>query len=430
VKKKLLILQLNEINFDIVKLYSERFNLPNFKFIFDNYYKIETSSEKKYENLEPWIQWVSFYTGKSYSEHKVFYLNELKDETNTIFKYFDKSLNLKQFLMLPMNLKNNLSNKNSVFIPDPWTETNIKCENNLKKFFQILKKIVLNNKNINLKKIEIIYFLYYIIFYTSIRFKFFCIKNLFNIIKKKYFKAIIFDNLISDIFYQKIKSGNYDVCSIFLNSGAHIQHHYMLNSYFSKKKKNPDWYIKNYQDPIYDYLKTYDNIIENFLKLKEYNILLLTGLSQSIIDKPQFYYNLKNPFSFFSKFNIYPEKIIKRMSRDYTLKFDTNKTSLRSYQILKKLKLNQLKFFDVKLDGEKIFLETVYPREVNDYDKILYKNISLNIKNELIFLAIKNTIHNEKGYCFSNFKLTNKNINIKDFYNLLTKKNLFYPNSY
>jgi hypothetical protein len=33
VKKKLLILQLNEINFDIVKLYSERFNLPNFKFI-------------------------------------------------------------------------------------------------------------------------------------------------------------------------------------------------------------------------------------------------------------------------------------------------------------------------------------------------------------------------------------------------------------
>ena len=118
------------------------------------------------------------------------------------------------------------------------------------------------------------------------------------------------------------------------------------------------------------------------------------------------------------------------MSRDYTLKIDTNKTSLRSYQILKKLKLNQLKFFDVKLDGEKIFLETVYTREVNDYDKILYKNISLNIKNELIFLAIKNTIHNEKGYCFSNFKLTNKNINIKDFYNLLTKKNLFYPNSY
>ena len=38
---------------------------------------IETSSEKNYENLEPWIQWVSFYTGKSYEEHKVFFLNEL-----------------------------------------------------------------------------------------------------------------------------------------------------------------------------------------------------------------------------------------------------------------------------------------------------------------------------------------------------------------
>ena len=74
-KKKLLIIQMNEINFDLVKQYSKELNLSNFQYMIDNFNNIETSSEKNYENLEPWIQWVSFYTGKSYEEHKVFFLN-------------------------------------------------------------------------------------------------------------------------------------------------------------------------------------------------------------------------------------------------------------------------------------------------------------------------------------------------------------------
>ena len=72
-KKKLLIIQVNEVNFDLVKLYSEKYNLLNFKHVINNFKFVETSSEKNYENLEPWIQWVSFYTGKNYENHKVFF---------------------------------------------------------------------------------------------------------------------------------------------------------------------------------------------------------------------------------------------------------------------------------------------------------------------------------------------------------------------
>ena len=57
-RKKLLIIQINEVNFDLVKLYSEKYNLINFKHILNNFNNIETTSEKKYSNLEPWIQWV------------------------------------------------------------------------------------------------------------------------------------------------------------------------------------------------------------------------------------------------------------------------------------------------------------------------------------------------------------------------------------
>jgi hypothetical protein len=33
-----------------------------------------TESEPEYENLEPWVQWPSVHTGKTYDEHKVFRL--------------------------------------------------------------------------------------------------------------------------------------------------------------------------------------------------------------------------------------------------------------------------------------------------------------------------------------------------------------------
>ena len=163
-KKKLLIIQINEVNFDLVKLYSKKFNLLNFQHILENFNNIETTSEKRYENLEPWIQWVSFYTGKNFEEHKVFFLNELKSDVDTIFKKFDEKLNAKQCLMFPMNLKNNLKNENNIFLPDPWTDTKIQCDQSLKKFYNVVKKIILNNKNINLKVSEIIYFMYFVFF--------------------------------------------------------------------------------------------------------------------------------------------------------------------------------------------------------------------------------------------------------------------------
>ena len=131
----------------------------------------------------------------------------------------------------------------------------------------------------------------------------------------------MFDKLISDFFTKKLFQTILDVSSIFLNAGAHIQHHYMFNSSFVKNKINPSWYLNSNYDPIKDYLIVYNDILGNFLNLKNYNILIMTGLSQSLIDKPVYYYNLKDHYSFFSKL-MSIQKIIKRMSRDYTLEFE------------------------------------------------------------------------------------------------------------
>ena len=76
---KFIFLQLNEINFDILKKYLEddKNHLKNFDKIQSSFIFCETFAEKEYNQLEPWIQWVSVFTGKKYSEHKIFRLGDI-----------------------------------------------------------------------------------------------------------------------------------------------------------------------------------------------------------------------------------------------------------------------------------------------------------------------------------------------------------------
>ena len=59
---KLILISLNELNFDNINKYISNYKLECFKKLKQNL--VETSSEKEYKNLEPWIQWVSIYYGK------------------------------------------------------------------------------------------------------------------------------------------------------------------------------------------------------------------------------------------------------------------------------------------------------------------------------------------------------------------------------
>ena len=110
------------------------------------------------------------------------------------------------------------------------------------------------------------------------------------------------------------------------------------------------------------------------------------------------------------------------MSRDYTLEFDDLNLMNSSLQTLNNLKLNDKKFFQCKSEKNKIFLELIYSDELKENDKLFVNDRGFYIKEELVFLAIKNTIHNQKGYCFTNLKFLPDKVNIKDFYDFLTNE--------
>lgn len=420
-QKKLKIFQFNEVNFDLVKEYINQGKLKNFKYFLEKYNYIQTESEKNYNHLEPWIQWVSFYTGKSYDEHKIFYLNDDRNNDWNFYNELEKKYKKKLALLFQMNLKNSYT-KETFFIPDPWTETKIHTDSKTKKIFYSLKKIILQNASNKISFEDFWIIFSFSLLNTSLSFKIFLIRNFIKILKYKFYKAIIFDRLCWELFKKTKDVKNSDVSSLFLNACAHIQHHYFLNSIAKNVKKNPSWYIDNI-DPVFECLKAYDFILGELKDFEDIEFLIATGLSQTPVKEPIFYYNFKNPEQFFKNLGINYLKISKRMSRDYTLEFQSDRIALENLKKLEKIKLNSLTFFNLKLIGSKIFLELSYEKEINFDDELLIQNKKkLLIKNKLNFIAIKNTIHNAKGYLLSSIKEFDKTMNISEVNKIILKQ--------
>ena len=62
--------------------------------------------------------------------------------------------------------------------------------------------------------------------------------------------ALFLDLLIHEIHFHLLNKKKPDFSCVFFNAGAHIQHHYLLNSLANKTSiKNPNHILKSYEDP-------------------------------------------------------------------------------------------------------------------------------------------------------------------------------------
>ena len=144
-KNKTILLGLNELNFDYIKFYIDQGLLPNFKKIFEIQPPIETVSENEYKLLEPWVQWVTIHSGKSYKEHNIFRLGDIVNnpELSQIFEELEAE-GLSVGAVSPFNAENRLNNP-SFFVPDPWTKTNPSGNWVVKALYQAVHQSVNDN---------------------------------------------------------------------------------------------------------------------------------------------------------------------------------------------------------------------------------------------------------------------------------------------
>jgi hypothetical protein len=427
-QNRTILLGLNELNFDYIKFYIGKGLLPNFKKIFEIQKPIETFSEQEYKLLEPWVQWVTIHTGKTFEEHKIFRLGDIVNhpELSQLFEELEDN-GLTVGAVSPFNAENRLNNP-VFFIPDPWTKTNPSGNWVVKALYQAVHQSVNDNakSKLNLKTIlslSLGLLLYVPLFRWS-----HYMKTVFNV-KKPGAKALILDSLLADVHLSLWKKNKPDFSNLFLNSGAHIQHHYLFNSKaYNGNIKNPEWYCPKDYDPLIHILSEYDKQIGKLLKLKNVKILVATGLHQQPHKHLTFYWRLKEHVKFAKKIKIENfTEILPRMSRDFLVKFKNEKDALKAEKLLNELhdSKDNIKIFEVDNRGTSLFVELVYPNDIDEFDSIYSKETKLkleNFKSYLAFVAIKNGEHNGIGYLTSNFDLKSENkINLTSLKSIIKK---------
>ena len=402
--KKLILIALNEINFDIVKKYIDldKNKLKSFQEIF-KLHNFNTTSEKEYQLLEPWIQWVSAHTGKTYEEHQVFRLGDISsNKSEQIFERIE-SLGYKVGNVCSMNVSNNLIEP-AYFIPDPWTETKTDGSWWSRNISEALSQAINDNSKNKITIKSLIVILFGLIRFARFKNYHHYIKIFIKSVYRKWNRSIFLDMFINDLNLSLIKSKKPQFASVFFNAGAHIQHHYFYNSKVLKKDKsisNPTWYVKKEQDPLYDLLEYYDRILSDYLSLDKFELLIATGLSQKPYSYAKFYYRLKNHKIFLDKWLIKYESIQTLMTRDFIINFNNDSEALNAELQLNSLKTTDNdKLFDIDNRGKSLFLTLSYSNEVHSKLKYTDGSKVQYLDDEVVFVAIKNGMHHGEGYLF------------------------------
>ena len=414
-KNKTILLGLNELNFDYIKFYINQGLLPNFKKIFEIQKPIETVSENEYRLLEPWVQWVTIHTGKTFEEHNIFRLGDIVNypELSQIFEELETE-GLSVGAVSPFNAENRLKNP-SFFVPDPWTKTNPSGNWIVKALYQAVHQSVNDNAKSKLNLRSMISLALGLILYVPISRWFHYVKTVSKA-KNPGAKAIILDSLLADVHLTLWKKHKPNFSNLFLNSGAHIQHHYLFNSKaYQGNLQNPDWYCPDGFDPLIQILSEYDYQIGKLLKLNNVNLVIATGLHQQPHEYLTFYWRLKEHVKFAVMIGIKNfSEILPRMSRDFLVKFNKETDALNAENLLNSFYASKddIKIFEVDNRGTSLFVELMYPNDIDESDSIYSKESNLKLekfKTYIAFVAIKNGEHNGIGYVTSNFDLNLEN---------------------
>ena len=444
VKKKLLIIELNEFDFKFFLYGAKKYNFPFIKKFFLRRKKIITFTKDKNEgfNLDPWVQWISVHTGKKSKEHKVYRLGQRLNKSK---KQIWESLSKKKIKSTIWGAFNSTLNKKDhidLFFPDPWSFKEKAFPDSFNSFLTLPRYYAKNYPSIN--KFKIIFyaikFLYKIIFSRSI----FSIIKLFPGLLKIFFKfklrsfnLYFFLDLISLMILKKnLKEKKSNLAIIALNSFAHYQHNY--------------WDTKKYEYVYFWYL---DKIIKIINKIEDdyKSSIIYNGFSQKKI-KNEFHLRFQKPESLFKKLNLSFKSLEPNMTTGAIVYFKNFKDkndaikkirgiTLHSYPIFeiqdfKKEKKFFYKFALVSLKNnyiKKSLKKDNYKKYFKKPKKLLKQNNFNNNQEILLDYIFKNSIflkstsrHISKGILFyKNFKFyvrdipRNKLENIKIYNNIL-----------
>ncbi len=402
-----LILELNEFNYEILKNYSKRYNFKYIKKILKYNHSITFTKDTYKGNnnqngyLDPWSQWVSIHTLKNSKIHKI---KNLGDVPKLKFKqYWELKKNLDFYIWGPMNASRRNSKNVKFFFPDPWVFSENAYPDQLNKILNPIKKTIKNRGNDNFIKKCIS-----LISIFSILKNYLSFSELFSItvstlndylkIKKNYIFFCNWEYLCLKILLKKINNKKNYISIYFINSLAHVQHHY--------------WQKHKYSKEISYCLKYIDKMIKEIYQNKNFNLILINGLSQVNSENKKLCLYEQNDHSKLLKYlGIKFLKIEKLMTNDAYIFFKNKNETLKCEKILKNIKFKNKKIFHVeRIDSKKIFYKTNFITKVNSKDFIYFSGKKLKFLEYFTFITLRRGIHSQNGDILSEKNIFPKKI--------------------
>lgn len=404
VRKRLILVELNEINFDVVRCYMDArpAGLKGFRRL-TAWRQVRTTSEAKYEHLEPWVQWPSVHTGESYDGHRLFRLGDVA--TSTVPQFFEQleSEGWRVGALSPMNAANRLRAP-AYFIPDPWTVTPSDGSLWSERISSAISQAVNDNAQAHIRPINLIWLLLAFVRFARPRNYWTYLKLALRSRGAPWRKALFLDLFLHDLHLRLFGAHRPDFSVLFLNAGAHIQHHYFLNAAPLKKDvevRNPEWYAPSNADPMAEMVEIYDRIVADYCALPGVELIIATGLSQRPYDRVKFYYRLVDHTAFLRMIGIRFRRVLPRMTRDFLVEFDDPFQAREAEGALGSISVDGKSLFgEIDNRGASLFVTLTFPDEITSDSQFEYAGSRKKLAPHVAFVAIKNGMHQETGYAY------------------------------
>jgi Type I phosphodiesterase / nucleotide pyrophosphatase len=399
--QQLLLLELNEINFDYVAEYCDRGELPHFARLIEAHGVARTVSERRHEELEPWIQWVTAHTGLRLSEHGVFRLGDIvKHDLPQIWEALEAH-GLRVGAISPMNAKNRLRDA-AFFVPDPWTPTAAAAAPRLRALYQAIAQAVNENAKSRVTPESLRQLLAgFVAFARAANYAEY-LRLVATSARRPWRRAMVLDLLLADVFVSETLRAAPDFASLFLNGAAHVQHHYLFASAcYPGPHRNPDWYVPRGVDPVLEAYAIYDRILGQVREaFPSARLMIATGLHQDPHEEVTFYWRLRDHAKFLSRIRVPFVRVEPRMSRDFVVVCaSAEQAAVAERRLARAVAADGSPLFDVDNRGEDLFVMLSYPREIGPQFEFGIEGEKYEgLDREVAFVALKNGEHNGLGY--------------------------------
>jgi hypothetical protein len=405
----LYLVELNEINFEYVQRYSAAGHLPYLTRLITQHGVSTTVSESIYEHIEPWIQWVSAHTGKTFDEHRIFRLGDIVDSNvEQIWEVLEKR-GIRVGAVSPMNAVNRLENP-SFFVPDPWTLSKVSADRATQALYQAVRQAVSENASGKLTPRSVIGLLAGFVRHVPLHRWGRYVGLAGGSMKRPWLKAIFLDELLADLFLSLLRLHSPQFATVFLNAGAHIQHHYLFNSAaYRGERRNPKWYVPEGSDPVLDVYSSYDAFLGRLVNSQpSARIVIATGLQQVPYPHETYYWRLKSHDAFLRWAGVPFTLVEPLMSRDFLLQCGSAAAAARTASLLgeARLETDTRTVFDIDNRGESLFCTLVFDGDIEPGRAIAINGRRTEFRKEVAFVALKNAHHNGLGYLIDTARST------------------------